>query len=299
MMSQKNGRDDMNIKKERYLNPFTDFGFKRLFGEEANKDLLLDFLNGLLCKEKGNIKTMTYLKNEHLPYFGERKAIFDIYCENEAGEKYIVEIQKVKQNFFKDRTVYYSTFPIQEQAVRGDWNFRLQAVYTVGILDFVFDDRDKDKTVVTEVKLMDIEKKKVFYDKLTFIYMQMPNFNKTEDELETHFDKWLYVIKNLPKLQDRPVKFQERVFEKLFRLAEIEKFGYEERTAYEDSLKVYRDLKNSVDTAREEGREEGEKKKALEIAEAMFGEGESAAKISKYTGLSAEEIGRIQQGLEK
>ncbi len=289
----------MNIKKERYLNPFTDFGFKRLFGEEANKDLLLDFLNGLLCKEKGNIKTMTYLKNEHLPYFGERKAIFDIYCENEAGEKYIVEIQKVKQNFFKDRTVYYSTFPIQEQAVRGDWNFRLQAVYTVGILDFVFDDRDKDKTVVTEVKLMDIEKKKVFYDKLTFIYMQMPNFNKTEDELETHFDKWLYVIKNLPKLQDRPVKFQERVFEKLFRLAEIEKFGYEERTAYEDSLKVYRDLKNSVDTAREEGREEGEKKKALEIAEAMFGEGESAAKISKYTGLSAEEIGRIQQGLEK
>jgi len=289
----------VNIKKERYINPFTDFGFKRLFGEEANKDLLADFLNELLRKEKGNIKTLTYLKNEHLPYFGERKAIFDIYCENEAGEKFIVEIQKVKQNFFKDRTVYYSTFPIQEQAVRGDWNFRLQAVYTVGILDFVFDDRDKDKTVVTEVKLMDIEKKKVFYDKLTFIYMQMPNFNKTEDELETHFDKWLYVIKNLPKLQDRPVKFQERVFEKLFRLAEIEKFGYEERTAYEDSLKVYRDLKNSVDTAREEGREEGEKKKALEIAEAMFGEGESAAKISKYTGLSAEEIGRIQQGLEK
>jgi predicted transposase/invertase (TIGR01784 family) len=202
----------------------------------------------------------------------------------------------VKQNFFKDRTVYYSTFPIQDQAIQGDWNFRLQAVYTVGILDFVFDDRNKDKTVVTD-----------FYDKLTFIYLQMPNFGKTEDELETHFDKWLYVIRNLHRLQDRPAKLQERVFEKLFGLAEIGKFGYEERMAYEDSLKVYRDLKNSLDTAKDEGRaegreegekigiEKGEKMKALQIAEEMLGNGESVTKISKYTGLSAEEIGLIRQ----
>jgi len=283
------------MKKERYINPFTDFGFKKLFGEEANKDLLADFLNELLRKEKGNIKTIIYLKNEHLPYFGERKAIFDIYCENDAGEKFIVEIQKVKQNFFKDRTVYYSTFPIQDQAVKGDWNFRLQSVYTVGILDFVFDDGDKDKTVVTEVKLMDIEKKKVFYDKLTFIYLQMPNFSRTEDELETHFDKWLYVIKNLHRLQTRPVKLQEHIFEKLFGIAEIEKLGYEERMVYEDSLKVYRDLKNSLDTAREEG----EKKKASEIAAEMLIDDEPVTKISKYTGLSAEEIGLIRQRLEK
>ena len=296
------------MKKERYINPFTDFGFKRLFGEEPNKDLLTDFLNELLRKEKGNIKTITYLKNEHLPYFGERKAIFDIYCENEAGEKFIVEIQKVKQNFFRDRTVYYSTFPIQEQAVQGDWNFRLQAVYTVGILDFVFDDKDKDKTVVTEVKLMDTEKKTVFYDKLTFIYLQMPNFNKTEDELETHFDKWLYVIKNLPRLQDRPVKLQERVFEKLFRLAEIEKFDYKERMEYEDSLKVYRDLKNSLDTARDEGKkvgfeegekigiEKGEKKKAKETAKKLLSMGIlTSEQIAQATGLAAEEIRLVQQ----
>jgi predicted transposase/invertase (TIGR01784 family) len=199
------------MRHERYINPFTDFGFKRLFGEEPNKDLLPDFLNELLRKEKGNIKTITYLKNEHLPDFGERKAIFDIYCENESGEKFIVEIQKAKQKFFKDRNIYYSTFPIQEQAVRGDWNFELKAVYTVGISDFVFNDPDKDKTVV---KLMDTGKKKVFYDKLTFIYLQMPNFTKTADELETHFDKWLFVIKNLPKLQ-------ERIFEKLFEIAAV------------------------------------------------------------------------------
>jgi len=300
------------MKKERYINPFTDFGFKKLFGEEANKDLLTDFLNELLRKEKGNIKTITYLKNEHLPYFGERKAIFDIYCENEVGEKFIVEIQKVKQNFFRDRTVYYSTFPIQDQAIQGEWNFRLQAVYTVGILDFVFDDRDKDRTVVTEVKLMDTEKKTVFYDKLTFIYLQMPNFGKTEDELETHFDKWLYVIKNLHRLQDRPAKLRERVFEKLFGLAEIGKFGYEERLEYEDSLKVYRDLKNSLDTAKDEGRaegrvegraegekigiEKGEKIGRLETAKTLLSMGIlTTEQVALATGLAVEEIAKLNQ----
>jgi len=283
------------MRHERYINPFTDFGFKRLFGEEPNKDLLLDFLNELLRKEKGNIKTITYLKNEHLPDFGERKAIFDIYCENESGEKFIVEIQKAKQNFFKDRSIYYSTFPIQEQAVRGDWNFELKAVYTVGILDFVFNDPDKDKTVVSEVKLMDTGKKEVFYDKLTFIYLQMPNFAKTLDELETHFDKWLFVIKNLPKLQERPQRLRERIFEKIFEIAEIAQFDSQERMAYEDSLKYYRDIRNSISTAREEGREEGEKNKASETANKLISMGIlTAEQIAEATGLCTEEVIRIK-----
>lgn len=183
--------------------------------------------------------------------------------------------------------------------MQGDWNFRLQSVYTVGILDFVFDDPDKEKTVVTEVKLMDTEKKKVFYNKLTFIYLQMPNFGKTEEELKTHFDKWLYVIKNLHRLQDRPAKLQERIFEKLFGVAEIEKFSYEERMAYEDSLKSYRNLKNSLDTAREEGEKIGMETKALQIAAEMLRDSEPMTKISRYTGLSAEEIEKIRKDLHK
>lgn len=100
---------------EKYINHFTDYRFKRLFGEELNKDLLLDFLNVLL-------------KNEHLGASElDRKAIFDLYCEHEQGEKYIVELQKAQQNFFKDRTVYYSTFPIREQAKRADWDYELKA----------------------------------------------------------------------------------------------------------------------------------------------------------------------------
>jgi predicted transposase/invertase (TIGR01784 family) len=155
----------METAKEKYINPFTGYGFKRLFGEESNKDLLLDFLNELLKNEQGQITGLTYLKSDRLGNSEEdRRAVFDLYCENERGEKFIVELQKTKLKFFKDRTVYYSTFPIQEQAERdSDWNFDLKAVYTVAILDFVFDgDKAEKDKYRYDVKLTDIETCKVF-----------------------------------------------------------------------------------------------------------------------------------------
>lgn len=226
--------------REKYVNPFTDFGFKRIFGEEPNKDLLLDFLNELLRDEQGEIVDLTYLKNENLGAAElDRRAIFDLYCENEKGEKFIVELQKTKQNFFKDRTVYYSTFPIREQAKKANWNYELNAVYTIAILDFVFDeDKDEPDKYRYDVKLTDIETKKIFYDKLTFIYLEMPKFNKSINELETRFDKWLYVIKNLNRLQNIPEKLQEKIFEKLFEVAEISKFNQKQILSYEDSLNI-------------------------------------------------------------
>ena len=231
---------------EKYINPFTDYGFKKLFGEEVNKDLLLDFLNELLKEEQGHIKDLTYLKTEHLGATeADRKAIFDLYCENEKGEKFIVELQKTKQNFFKDRTVYYSTFPIREQAKRADWDYELKAVYTIAILDFIFDaDKAEPDKYRYDIKLTDIETNKVFYEKLTFIYLEMPKFNKSTDELETRFDKWLYVILNLNRLDRIPEKLREQIFEKLFQTAEIARFTPEQVRSYEDSLKYYRDLKN-------------------------------------------------------
>lgn len=126
--------------QDKYINPFTDYGFKRLFGTEMNKDLLIDFLNQVL-PERHHIQDLSYTSTEQLGATEiDRKAIFDLYCTSPQGERFIVEIQKAKQNFFKDRSVYYSTFPIQEQAKKGDWDYQLAAVYTIGILDFVFDD---------------------------------------------------------------------------------------------------------------------------------------------------------------
>jgi len=276
---------------DRYVNIFTDFGFKRVFGEEVNKDLLIDFLNELLKGEQ-SIKDLTYKKTEHLGSNDvDRKAIFDLYCENEKGEKFIVEIQKTKQKFFKDRALYYSTFPIVEQAEQGDWNFELEAVYTIAILDFVFDDSDKDKTVVSHVQLMDTKKNKVFYPKLTFVYLQMPNFNKKEEELEDRFEMWLYVFRNIHRLHDLPKRLQQRIFEKFFRTAEIALFKPEERVAYEDSLKYYRDMKNSLDTSREEGKIE----ERLEIGEKLIAIGLDDGKIAEATGLSISEIENLKK----
>jgi predicted transposase/invertase (TIGR01784 family) len=273
---------------EKYINPFTDYGFKKLFGEEPNKDLLLDFLNELLKEEQGQITDLTYLKTEQLGTSDiDRKAIFDLYCENEKGEKFIVELQKSKQNFFKDRTVYYSTFPIREQAKRADWDYELKAVYTIAILDFVFDaDKNEPEKFRYDVKLSDIETKKVFYDKLTFIYLEMPKFNKTVDELKTRFDKWLFVLRNLNKLERVPDKLKEQIFEKLFETAEIAKFTPEQVRSYEDSLKYYRDMKNSLDTASDE--------RALDIAKNMIKKGFSTEEIIELTGLTNQQIERLK-----
>jgi len=288
----------MNEFKEKYINPFTDYGFKRLFGEEPNKDLLLDFLNELLKEEQGEIIELTYLKNKNLSTTElNRKAIFDLYCTNERGEKFIVELQKTKQKFFKDRTVYYSTFPIRDQAViSSEWNFELKKVYTIAILDFVFDeDENQPEKLRYDVKLTDIQTKNVFYDKLTFIYLEMPKFNKAAEELETRFDKWLFILKNLHKLERIPEKLKENIFLKLFETAEISKFSQLEYQEYEDSLKYYRDIKNSLDTAREEGKMEGKIEEKIETAKTGLKEGLSVEMILKLTGLTKEEIEKLKE----
>lgn len=282
---------------ERYINPYTDFAFKLLFGTELNKELLISFLNALLHGEE-HIKEITYLNSEHLgTQERDRRAVFDIYCENEQGEKFLVEMQKGEQAFFKDRSIYYATFPIREQAIKGsEWNYQLKAVYTVAILNFVFDDKDDDY-FHHEVKLVDMRTKKVFYDKLTFIYLEMPKFNKTEYELETMFDKWMFVLRNLSRLMERPVALQERVFERLFKAAEIANFDRRELIEYEDSLKNYRDWYSVVSTAEQKGIQkgiqEGEKKKQYEIARNLKSLGIAPDIIAKTTEMTLKEIAEL------
>ena len=243
---------------------------------------------------------MTYLNAEQLGRAEwDRKAVFDVYCENVKGERFIVEMQKARQKYFKDRSVFYSTFPIREQAKVGDWDYELKSVYTVGVLNFVFDeDKDDEEYYHHEVKLMDVGRKEVFYEKLTFIYLEMPKFRKREEELETLFDKWMFVLKNLATLLERPAALQERVFKRLFETAEIARFSESEMRDYEESLKNLRDLGNVLNTAKEEGRkegrkegrEEGERKKSLEIARNLLQAGIAGDVIAATTGLSIEEI---------
>lgn len=244
------------ILQDKYISLLTDFGFKRVFGTEPNKNLLIDFLNTLLPNHH-QIRDLSFKNNENLGTTTiDRKAIFDIYCQAENGERFIVEIQKAKQNFFKDRSVYYATFPIQDQSIKGDWDFKLSPVYTVGILDFVFDDHKHDEIIVHVVELKN-QHCEVFYDKLKFIYIELPKFTKSVNELETRRDKWLFLLKHLAELTDRPNLLQDSIFGQLFEVAEIANFSRVEQDSYQNSLKYYRDMNNVVNTSREEGREEG------------------------------------------
>ena len=321
----------------KYLNPYTDFGFKKLFGSEFNKDLLISFLNALFERSseipKDEILDITYLNAEKLGRkASERKAIFDVYCTTKSGAKFIVEMQNVFQQFFKDRSVYYSSFPIREMAKRDNsdehWNYELQKIYTVGILNFVFKDEEKDdktgelKTVnefsdddlMHVVMLTDRITGKVFYKKLVYIYLEMPKFDKKENELETMYEKWLFVLKNLPKLLERPKELQERIFEKLFKQAEIAMFTDKEYSDYEESLHNLWDITNAMNDAEtkgfgkgkeeglqqglekgleqglQQGRAEGARQNALENAKRMKADGLPIEVISKYTLLPVEDI---------
>ena len=291
----------------KYINPYTDFGFKKLFGTPLNKDLLISFLNSLF-KGREVVRDLTYLNGENLGNgYGDRRAIFDVYCENEQGETFIVEMQKAEQQFFKDRSIFYSTFAIQNQGKKGIWDFNLKGVYTVGILDFVFPDHEYPKDSLRhEVKLVDVDDKHVFYDKLTFLYLEMPKFSKKEDELKTMYDKWLFVLHNLSRLMKRPAALQERIFTRLFEQAEIALYTPEERQDYEDSLKVYRDMKNVLDTAELKGMKKGMKKgleKGLEkgrkeglkkgIEQGSFEERRKNARAMKDLGLPLETIAKV------
>ena len=291
---------------ERYVNPFTDFGFKLLFGTPANKEFMIAFLNSLF-EDKHHIVDISYNNTE---IFGksadDRKAIYDLYCETSDGSHIIVEMQNAYQRFFLDRSVYYSSFPMQAMAKKGDWDYRLPPIYMVSFLNFNMDQFVGDSDYKHVVQLTDQKTHQVVFDKLTYIYLEMPKFDKNIDDLHGFADCWLYIIKNLVKLDKRPQRFRDKVFERFFRVAEIARFTPQERAAYESSLKIMRDYNNTVRDAeylgmrkgkaegraegRAEGLEEGAISKAIEIAINLKNSGMPVDRIADITGLTEKQI---------
>ena len=247
--------------RERYINFYTDYAFKKLFGTAANKDLLMDFLNALFDGREC-ITDLTYLNTEQLGVAETaRKAFFDVYCTNTRGEHFIVEMQRYAQEYFIDRTLYYTSFAINQQGQKGEWNYCLEKVYVVSILNFVFDNSNPEH-YRHDVMLMDTHTKEIFYNKQLLVYLEMPKFTKKEEELETQFEKWMYAIAHLCQLEGRPAALSGEIFTRFFEQAEVLKFTPEERKNYILSRKQLWD-EHSVweyqwKQGLEQGREEGE-----------------------------------------
>jgi predicted transposase/invertase (TIGR01784 family) len=267
-----------------YIDPFTDFGFKHIFGREEHKKFLISFLNDLLELEN-QIVDITYKNLEKLGVSKtDRRAIYDIYCEDSIGDRFIVELQRSEQRYFKDRSIYYTTFPIQEQSKKGDWDYKLERVYFIAILEFTYDDK-----YLTKAQLKD-EDNNLFYDKLAYYYIQIPNFKKESTELSNHLEYWLWYLKNLATIKTPPKNLEnDEIISEAFDIAKFVTLSKDEQFQYQMDLKARLDYKTVLDTAEEKGIKKGK----LEIARQMLNDGVRVEVISKYTGLSKEEIERL------
>jgi predicted transposase/invertase (TIGR01784 family) len=269
-----------------FINPFTDFGFKKIFGSEESKPLLISFLNDLLPIE-GKIVSLEFKNIEKLGMLEEdRRAIFGIYCRDEKDQEFIVELQRAKQEHFQDRAAYYSSFLIQDQAKKGKWDFELTPIFFIGILDFSLASFS-DNNYLHFGQITDIYSQKVMFKKLNFIYIEMAKFKKQESELANHLEWWLYFLRELVTFDEIPTEFKGDIIEEAFHLAELANMSYEDRHAYELSLKYYRDFINVLDTAKKEQTEE--------LALKMLQENIAIELVIKVTGLSKQTLENLLQ----
>jgi len=251
------------VVKEKYIDPFTDFGFKWLFGNEKHKNILIKFLNDLIDDLESPIVSIEYRNLEKLGLnIVDRKAIFDIYCTDKNNNHFIVELQRSKQKYFKDRSIYYTSFPIQQQEEKGDWNYRLDKIYFIALLEF---NMDEDENYIKKVSLHDEYTNKKFYDNLVYYYIETKKFKKRESELSSQLDYWLYILNNLVDLTDIPQKVKDdEAIKEFFDTAEFLKLSKDEQFAYQQDLKARLDYINVMRYAKEEanriGMEEGIKK---------------------------------------
>jgi predicted transposase/invertase (TIGR01784 family) len=272
-----------------FINPFTDFGFKKLFGSEESKPLLISFLNDLLPIQD-KIVSLEFKNIEKLGMLEEdRRAIFDIYCRDEKNHEFIVELQRAKQEHFQDRAAYYSSFLIQDQAKKGKWDFELTPIYFIGILDFSLASFP-DNNYLHFGQITDIYSPKVMFKKLNFIYIEMSKFKKQESELANHLEWWLYFLRELVTFNEVPTEFQGDIIEGAFELAKLANMSYEDRHTYELSLKYYRDFINVMDTAKKDAKLE----ERLEIALKMLQKNTDIDFVAEVTGLSKQTLENLK-----
>ena len=293
-----------------FIDPCTDYGFKRIFGDEK---LLINFLNSLLEGERV-ITKLEYMNNERVAkQKDERRVIYDLYCKTDTGEHIIVEMQKRSQKHFKDRALYYSACSIVEQGTKGDWNYELTPVYGVFFIDFVLD-TDVSDYYCKDVTLVEKYSGKVFSNKLRHIFIELPQFMKSKSECDSFFECWIYNLANMKEMNEMTFKDRDAIFGRLEEIASRANLTKEERAQYEYEWKVYNDYYNCLDYAEEKGMtigmekgmekgmkkgmeigmekgmEKGREEEKLEIARNLKTMGLPSESIAQATGLTIEEI---------
>ena len=259
-------RKTVKPKSPLYIDPTSDFGFHKLFGEEANKDLLIDFLNSMMPAYHQITDLSFKQREQHPDTADERIIIYDIHCKAISGEYFIIEMQKALQKYFANRSIFYGSTAIVKQGRKGKrWQYGLKTVYFIGILDFDYDtdtDRWGKRQFVREFTLKD-ENGIELSDKLNIRYLQLPFFKKKPHQLKTRFDKWCYFLKNLESLDRIPEIFNDVIFMKALTVTKINKMDPMDYVSYLMGRNAKRDSENAIaygkELAKQQGRKEGMK----------------------------------------
>lgn len=312
----------------KYINPFTDWGFKRLFGQEFSKDLLISFLNDLLVGEL-QVKNVVFKDKEELPSTKDQRGIiYDVYCETDKGERFILEMQNRWQPNFLDRSICYACRSVLEQVDKGKKErenaYRFLPIYTVCFMNYMPDHEELSK-FRTDIVLADKESGEIASNKLRFIYLVLPLFKKNVDECVTDFDKWIYVLKHMEALSRMPFTAQKEIFKQLEEYADSHRLTRKEWEAYENSLWIARDnmacmaaaenaaKEKGMAEGRAEGRAEGmaegraegmaegmakgmaegKTKAIIETAKRLLNMGLDIEQVAQGTGLSIEEVRKL------
>ena len=279
----------------KFINPFTDWGFKHIFGRDISKDLLIDFLNGLFAG-KMRITNLNFCNTEQIPETNDdRNIVFDLFCTTDNGEKFIVEMQNRSQTYFIDRAIFYTSRAISNQGPVGEWDYHLTPVITVCFMNFVAFGKEKggsrgrkkeyDAPFRVDMILADEKTGKRLSDKMHFSFLQLPVFQKEEDECENDFERWIYILNNMETFQRMPFLAQNAVFRKLAEISDISALSKEEHRKYDESIKRYRDTMAVINYAVKEER--------AKLVSNMFKSGMSIANIAACTGLTEEELAQL------
>ena len=272
------------------MQPLTDFGFHRLFGSEDELFLLLSFLNSILQREK-EIVSISILKPEsNQPSIIHDINVISYLCYDADNSSFIVELHNSRQSNLKERALFYSTFPIQRQAIDNKMDKTLKPIYYIGLLGFIFD------TILANylhtIQLMDKTNTPFFKD-FQLIFVELPKFSKNIDNLETDLDKWLFMLKNLSSSNICPEAFKEEPFSTALKLCHIDNLSDEEKKDYEESLILYKKNLSFTQIAMEEAR----KLEKIKIAEQAIMGGADLVFIKKITGVSIEELQNLKRKL--
>ena len=286
----------------RYIDPLTDFGFKKIFGVDSGKPLLMDLLNQLLPAEH-RIVDLTHTNSEALGRFlNQRSAAFDLHCRTADDRRFIIEMQRTPQPHFKDRSVFYSTFPIYEQACLGEWNFELCPVYCIAFLNFFFDKSDRRSDRYIERVQLRNERCEVFYNKLHFIFIQLPLFKKRLEDCSTRLELWVYLLTHIGKLpenpRDLPAPLNDPFFIHALDLAKAARLSEAEYWEYEASLKRSRDEYATLQFAHNKGQKEGVRQNQRDVVLRLIERGGmSCSEIALVAGVDEAYVRELQAEL--